>query len=196
MGEMVDLEVGRFALRTFVFVNGRPESILSYGNWRDGTCTARCRANTVAWNFLLGPDFALPESDHESPAMECSCGIYGSLSLSHLREHYTQASDIVAVIAAEGRTIIGTRGLRTERARVVAYWLRLNAKPAFAGLPSWAVEWLYPTASVKSFSNVVRQGFPDAKCYDDLLKMVSDYGLSMGPIRDGVYTSNRDYWTQ
>lgn len=129
-----DIEVGRLALRSFHFssishefnVMDVPEKLghwndgtvkywrpLSYHNpyradWLDGTCTAICGVG----------------EKHLVPNEECSCGIYGSLSYADLLVQYrTEARSIVTVIAAEGRTIIGPRGLRTERAKVIAYWV-------------------------------------------------------------------------
>lgn len=133
-----DIEVGRLALRSFHFssishefnVMDVPEKLghwndgtvkywrpLSYHNpyradWLDGTCTAICGVG----------------EKHLVPNEECSCGIYGSLSYADLLYQYrAEARNIVTVIAAEGATIIGPRGLRTERARVLAYWVTSNA---------------------------------------------------------------------
>jgi hypothetical protein len=60
---------------------------------------------------------------HTAPYLDCHCGVYGSLSLNHLIDQYRfETMKIITVIAAEGETIIGSRGLRTQYARVVAYW--------------------------------------------------------------------------
>jgi hypothetical protein len=62
-------------------------------------------------------------SDHKTPEPSCTCGVYGALDLDVLCSQYPDlARDLVAVIAAEGITIVGDKGLRTEAARVVAYW--------------------------------------------------------------------------
>lgn len=133
-----DIEVGRLALRSFKFVvvpfhgEGFHDVVaaklghwddgtlkfwqsLSYHNdndWLDGTCTATCGQG----------------KKHRVPCEKCSCGIYGSLSYADLLYQYrAEARNIVTVIAAEGATIIGPRGLRTERARVLAYWVTSNA---------------------------------------------------------------------
>jgi len=41
-----------------------------------------------------------------------------------VRQYPYETSNLIAVIAVEGQTIIGSRGLRTECARVVAWWSR------------------------------------------------------------------------
>lgn len=168
-----DIEVGRFALRTFHIKEGRlapvrrinnttagdPAAVEAMDNsWIDGTCTARCLpfgltivddptdANPLGFSLSLG----LMKNHHSAPHPGCECGVYGAFSLQHLRRAYTQAWNRVAVIAAEGQTIIGTRGLRTERARIVAYWTFSNADV----MPA------------------------DAKRYESVYEMVRDYGLS------------------
>lgn len=142
---MTDLEVGRYALRTFrhdwlppLF---GPVTRRGNGNcWADGTCTAVCA------------DLYEP-GGHAAPHEKCRCGIYGCLILQHLLSQYpTESRDIIAVIAVEGQTIMGSRGLRTQYARVVAYWTRclfLQADHQFVG----------------------------AKRFENLFEMVKAYGL-------------------
>jgi hypothetical protein len=105
--EPVAYEVARYALRTFVIRDGQLSSVIKGGgHWNEGVCEAVCL-----------------DEDHEAPAPGCRCGIYGALSLQTLYSQYPKAtSRIVAVIAAEGKTMLGTVGLRTAAARVVAYW--------------------------------------------------------------------------
>ena len=103
-----DIQVALYAWRTFVIRDGKPESIIQRGDhWTDGVCVAHCLAH---------PDHVAPEAD-------CRCGIYGALTLRALQQQYQQFTcRIVTVIAAEGKTMLGTIGLRTAAARVVAYW--------------------------------------------------------------------------
>ena len=106
--DLVEPAVGIYALRTFVIRDGQLDSVVQKGggHWNDGVCEAQCVGG-----------------DHEAPAPDCRCGIYGALSLAVLYRQYPQeTSHIVAVIAAEGRTMMGTVGLRTSAARVVAWW--------------------------------------------------------------------------
>lgn len=106
--ELPELQIGRKALRTFKLYGGHfwPVSI-GVDTWKDGTCVAEC----------------LADGDHLSPALRCNCGVYGTLSLEHLMRQYPEhATHLVCVIAAEGATILGSRGLRTAAARILAYW--------------------------------------------------------------------------
>lgn len=104
--------IGRYALRTFAIKDGKLASIIQgAGHWENGTCEARCVTTAVT------------DEPHEAPAPGCGCGIYGTLSLAALFDQYAQyACRIIAVIAAEGVTYVGSVGLRTAAARVVAYW--------------------------------------------------------------------------
>lgn len=113
-----DVEVGRVALRTFHVSRQPPDwklyikAVSQSGDyWKNGICAAECLNN----------------KDHRPPDEGCSCGIYGTLDLGSLMRQYAlEASRLIAVIAAEGHTIIGPVGLRTERAKVVAYWTPKN----------------------------------------------------------------------
>lgn len=112
------------------------------GFWLTGTCEATCEGK--------GPE-------HEVPVPDCRCGIYACLTMEKLREQYrTQAARIVAVVAAEGRTILGPVGLRTARARVIAYWTPWFARPMI---------------------NAARHQFPDAVPYAHLNRMLETYNL-------------------
>ncbi|EIU51611.1 MULTISPECIES: hypothetical protein [Mycobacteriaceae] len=125
--ETSDIEVGRYAVRTFSIDRRRgtlvPVSIASHLDsigvdsravWEDGVCVARCAHG----------------HNHPAPSDDCSCGIYGATSLASLHSQFPDlVASIVAVIAAEGPTIIGNAGLRTSAARVVAYWC--HPGPAF-----------------------------------------------------------------
>lgn len=110
-----DIEVARYALRTFRVDYGILKSVSFKGDcWTNGVCEAECEISmTLGYTPHHGP----------VPELGCSCGIYGSLSVEHLVEQFArECGDLITVIAAEGQTIIGPRGLRTQYARVVAYW--------------------------------------------------------------------------
>jgi hypothetical protein len=138
--EVTALEYGRCALRTFAFNSDYMNfgSVSAFGNfWADGTCTAECLAVPKGGMgaIALGRAFPSPDydgtKDHEAPNEDCSCGIYGTLTLEHLISQYPlECRSIVAVFAAQGQTIIGDLGLQTQYARVIAYWLK-EAQPSY-----------------------------------------------------------------
>jgi hypothetical protein len=104
----VDFAVGIHALRTFGLYEGKLGSVVQgVGHWENGECVARC----------------LVSSEHAPPHVGCNCGIYGFFSVEELFEQYVEfACHVVGVIAVKGLTTIGTKGLKTAAARVVAYW--------------------------------------------------------------------------
>ena len=172
MTDEVGLEVDRFALRTFqVTPAGRLASIsVSGDHWADGTCSAQCLKDDVNFFGWWRGEANIP---HKAPGWDCRCGIYGSLNLANLiRQYPHHARSIVAVIAAEGQTIIGSRGLRAQYARVVAFWT--------------------PERSIKRRAS---KQFRGAEYYKRCSKMLAAYGLERGEApHDGVSLTPADWW--
>jgi len=141
-GESHDVDVGVFALRTFRINFERQEllAVTQRGHfWLNGVCRATC-TNGLA---------------HKSPHEKCDCGIYGCFTLDKLAEYGAGPMQVlVAVIAAQGKTIIGDYGLRTEAARVVAYWSS-----------SWRIR------------KICESECEDVKRYRYLGNMLKDYGM-------------------
>jgi hypothetical protein len=78
------------------------------------TLTACCTPD-VTPNPGQGP--ATPVGDHAAPAAECQCGIYGwydPTDTGMLR------AGVFGVVEASGLVLLGERGFRAERARIVA----------------------------------------------------------------------------
>lgn len=163
MAEVVDdIELGRYALRTFR-IDYRKREMRSLtqnskgpSEWIKGTCEARCR-----------------NSSHPAPDYRCSCGIYGTNSADSLFEQFElYAKELIAVIAAEGITVVGDTGLRTQAARVVAYW-----------------------PSNSAIGRVCHRDFPDAKKYKDLNDMLIDYNFStIKEVPRSFLTQRRVVW--
>ncbi len=117
--EPPDIEIARYGLRTFEINDGELASMAIVGShWQGGTCEAKCFRNSMQYGFVS--DITNPR--HKSPDEGCTCGIYATVTLQSLQEQYMAATKLVTVIAAEGKTIIGDRGMRTSAARIVAYW--------------------------------------------------------------------------
>jgi hypothetical protein len=78
------------------------------------TLSARCAPESTD---DPGPGAATPDGGHVAPAAECRCGIYGwydpaDTGMLHAR--------VFGVIEASGLVLMGERGFRAERARIVA----------------------------------------------------------------------------
>ena len=134
--------VGLFALRTFrVSANGFlvPLSFTS-ADWADGTCIARCGRG------------------HAAPADGCTCGVYSLRDLRDLRVQYWTARRLVAVVALEGQTVEGTKGWRSQAARVIDVW---------TGSGRWGL----PAEQ----DALLRQNLPGVRFHPDLDRMLAGY---------------------
>lgn len=127
-----DIEIGRYGLRTFRIRDDKLKSVVKSHTWASGVAVAECKNERVIVSFG-GEEI---ETKHSAPAEACTCGIYATVNLNELiRQYRPYAQRCIAVIAAEGQTIIGDRGMRTAAARIVAYWHRDDddaAKKAFS----------------------------------------------------------------
>lgn len=138
-GDQLDIEVGRYALRTFqITPDGKLCSLYKPYTWEGGKAIATCMS---------------PAKHEEVPNLECHCGIYGTITIEHLVRHYLSvgANKSVAVFAAEGLSYIGSRGLRTKAARIVAYW------------------------AIDAYKAYYAKECPGAKGYDDINEMLEAY---------------------
>jgi hypothetical protein len=89
--------------------------LFSDDGWSAGVNTARC---SIASEPTLLPGRA----DHDPPGPTCTCGYYAYASEAGASE-YPNARHVLAVVSCWGRVIAGTRGLRTQHARIVAVWM-------------------------------------------------------------------------
>lgn len=88
----------------------RDNSLNSHRNteWTNGSLTSVCKRFTILGETVR---------DHPSPDMDCSCGIYAHyLPL----ESYERGSNVFGVVEASGRILMGTKGFRAEKAKIVA----------------------------------------------------------------------------
>lgn len=151
-----DIEVARYGLRTFVTGNGALMSLFMPTSWNNGVMEAKCLKAANRTMLIWGDGITLPEPQHQAPHDGCDCGIYACVDLNSLVSQYrTRAEDNVAVVAAEGPTIIGTKGFRTSAARVVAYWTNPEAPHC-----------------LEAYQKVCG---PDVPHYTDITKMLKDF---------------------
>jgi hypothetical protein len=85
------------------------------------------------------------------PAPGCTCGYYAYAD-DHAALDYPNARNVLAVVACWGRVIAGTRGLRSEHARLEALWMS-DAVPA-------------------DLAAAVRSSYPGVITYTDKLEML------------------------
>ncbi len=106
-GEEILIPSSVLGFRQWYWKNG---SISSYGDskWSNGSLTSVCERFTG-----LGEE----KEDHSSPELDCTCGIYAHyLPL----ESYERTHNVFGVVEASGRLLMGTKGFRAEKAKIVA----------------------------------------------------------------------------
>jgi hypothetical protein len=81
--------------------------------WADGSVEATCARGR----------------DHVAPDEDCRCGVYAFGSVADITRQYGQGQRILAVVACHGKIIAGTKGLRAQRAHIVALWLSPRLSP-------------------------------------------------------------------
>ena len=139
---MSDFLVDVHGLRTFrVSDDGQllPVFVMD-DSWRDGQCIARCRGRV----------------DHQAPADGCRCGVYTFRNLQVLRDQYDLAEHLVAVVALEGQTLAGSRGWRSQAARVTDIWLAPDALP-------------------DQLAQRLRVNLPEVTFHSDVFEMIGSY---------------------
>src|SRR5882757_73558 len=119
-GEAAELRVGEvYALRTFR-INTDDGTLVpvaqpaEYRAWAGGSAEATCARGR----------------DHVAPDENCRCGVYAFGSVAEITRQYGQGQRVLAVVACHGKIIAGTKGLRAQRAKVVALWLSPRLAPA------------------------------------------------------------------
>lgn len=149
----LDLVVGMKSARTFCVADSWLSSIavnvpnihLEPANyvrsiqnaWRSSYATAICKKN------------------HPVPTKECTCGIYSFRTAQEVSKQYGYASaKSLAVVAPNGLGVLGSRGLRSSGAAIVAMWLSKETKKYNPFLP-------------ERYNNVI--------WYDSLARMLNDY---------------------
>lgn len=146
--------------------------------WTGGVNTAECfnpyrRPETEQLKadrgFGLGPyrDRRLepihPGPDDRSHNMkDCACGWWAFFS-ADMDNPFSDYSRVAAVVRLSGRSVIGTRGIRSVYAEIVA----ASFKPSY-----------YPTpASVEALRRVAGN-YPGVKWYPDIMSMLNEWPLS------------------
>lgn len=61
-----------------------------------------------------------PEPPHETPTEGCPCGFYAYTDPRHEENGYRGEGFVTGIVRGTGRTLIGTKGFRCEKAEIVA----------------------------------------------------------------------------
>lgn len=145
--------------------------------WRPGENTAECRKGDDTWSttyanlynaiygtvpttqyeksnrWLLGSKPVLEEPKPTKHSMDtCKCGFYGYYDGSN---DYYQEGRVAAVVEGYGETIIGTRGFRAAKAKIVA--LRI------------------PKHVPERLATLIARNYPDVPLFDKFSRMVAEF---------------------
>lgn len=226
---MIDIGVGRYGLRTFkpAIVRGEPylvsvaQDAIPVVNprfpvkakwrefltdshpisWGDGTCKAVCTQSTTVMTWGGDPVWT-DLTFHEPPDKGCGCGIYALDDLKDLYHEYPNyTASVVAVISASGRTIECQKGIRTQQARVVAYWVLDHLHICSCELcgrrrrtyiePSRERYWLGRRADVFPYVECCETQFVNADRWGEPDEMAVHYGLKATPLPSSLRVTDR-----
>ncbi len=143
------------ALRTFrIGRDARLYPLFGSVAWTDGPNTATCR---IPRSSRRG------DPDHRVVDPACTCGFYAYADEEATAE-YPHSRHVLAVVACWGRVVAGTRGLRTEHARVEAIWM----SPTVPGDLAAGVVEQYPSAAVYAEKDdlLARHPLSELDCYE------------------------------
>lgn len=84
------------------------------------------------------------QTEHQAPQLNCTCGFYACYSPATTQ--WGQAIPFMGVVELSGRMVLGTRGVRAERARIVA-----SLQPYWPARAAERIKDMYP--DVKWFRN-------------------------------------------
>lgn len=141
---------------------------------------------TGRWGGAVHRATCAAGAEHEAPEADCRCGLYAW----YLPGSATVAlGPVAAVVAAQGRCILGDRGFRAARARIEA-----------VALPT-AVR-LHPV-SARRARRMLSERYPDTRVYSSVRAMLEDFpphdvtGLGIEPPPDrsrGYRTAAAGLW--
>ena len=118
--------------------------------------------NVVPWSGQLHEAACLAGGSHIPPGADCGCGLYGWYHPSDARAD-SGFGNVTAVIAGQGRIVLGDNGFRAQAARVEAVALpRLLVAGRTARDVRQALAQHYPQAAVyRSRRRMLREHPPD-----------------------------------
>lgn len=142
------------ALRTFrVDEYGGLLPLFGQDPWFDGSNHAAC-----------APPTGEVSRGHRAPDPDCECGFYayGTIAAAQRTRNMRY---VQAVVSCWGRVVAGTRGVRSEFARIDALWLAPT-------VPAW-------------LRQAIARRYPSARLFSDADEMLAEYPLTILDSYDG-----------
>lgn len=138
-------------------LNGKLRSVSYEYTWQPEE-TASCRE--LKSYGVVGPK----HDENKVPDETCTCGIYGWYTPDY--SFMRHSGDILGVIEVQGRTLMGSTGFRTEKAKIVAV-TRPRGLETAAGHNTQALRY--------AWEGGLRNSYPGIKVYDTPAGLLSDY---------------------
>lgn len=120
--------------------------------WTPGTNTSLCRLPQPTGQHLTW------RAPHPAPDPDCGCGFYAYADDTSAGE-YPHSRHVLAVIACWGQVIAGTRGVRSQHARIEALWI----SPKVPNELKAAVTAHYPDLSVYGTKTAMLNQLPGSR---------------------------------
>ncbi|KTR95374.1 hypothetical protein NS220_06125 [Microbacterium testaceum] len=142
--------------------------------WRPGENIARCMQRPDPMAYLTGREPGKLREASRAPhsLADCPHGFYGYYEGSN---DYYEPGRVMAVVEAYGETVIGTRGFRASKARIVAMHI--------------------PSDISVGTRRLVTRNYPDVPLFDSFSAMVAEFPPDDGG--EGLSPDNDpDFWTR
>lgn len=128
-----------------------PGTLRGYRSWRVTLDEGLLMAVNFDYTWQPGENHATCldwpptfQTEHQAPQLNCTCGFYACYSPATTQ--WGQAIPFMGVVELSGRMVLGTRGVRAERARIVA-----SLQPYWPARAAERIKDMYP--DVKWFRN-------------------------------------------
>jgi len=142
--------------------------------WMPGENVARCMQRPDPMAYLMGREPG-PLREAQRPAhslAECPHGFYGYYEGSN---DYYESGRVMGVVEAYGETVIGTRGFRASKARIVALHV--------------------PSDVSVGTRRLLARNYPELPVFDSFAAMVAEFPPDDGG--EGINPANDpDFWTR
>lgn len=164
--------------------------------WVGGENVAICLPQSVSmmWWWGIRDEVSLAPADHTSPGDRCSCGFYAfntpNPAGSGFDSGYSDTHMVDTMVEFYGKVMIGTKGLRAEKARIVAmrvegpWQMTVVPVPALGAASEELATAINMVTSVKpgppdpGVINYLEVRYPGVPMFDTLEEMVEAFPIS------------------
>lgn len=158
--------------------------------WTPGENVATCRTYTFRFAGVDEVVKAPADKPHgATPADTCPCGFYAFTTLTDTRWTPDDGPYVEGVIEGYGRTVIGTKGFRCEKARIVAVII-----PPAPKTVSWLFTARWLSSRRRKLAREIHDLYPDVYVTTHRRRALNRF-----PIHEGTRPSpdtDPDFWSR